>query len=40
LALAAGGVCKTATTTVLMSGDQAVAAMKKASTVNYRPAGR
>jgi len=38
LALAAGGACKTATTTVLMSGDQAVAAMKKASAVSYKPA--
>ena len=40
LALAAGGALKTATTTVLMSGNQAVSAMKKASTVNYKPAGR
>jgi uncharacterized protein with GYD domain len=40
LAITAGGACKTATTTTLMSGDQAVAAMKKATTVSYKPAGR
>ncbi len=38
LAVAAGGACKAAKTTVLMSGDQAVAAMKKASAVSYKPA--
>jgi uncharacterized protein with GYD domain len=38
LAIAAGGSCEAAKTTALMSGDQAVAAMKKASTVNYKPA--
>jgi len=38
LAIAAGGACKAAKTTVLMSGDQAVAAMKKASAVTYKPA--
>ena len=40
LAITAGGACKSAKTTVLMSGDQAVAAMKKANTVSYKPAGR
>lgn len=40
LAIAAGGAVKTFKTTVLMSGDQAVAGMKKANTVNYKPAGR
>lgn len=38
LAIAAGGACKSAKTTVLMSGDQAVAAMKKAKAVTYKPA--
>jgi len=38
LAVAAGGACKAAKTTVLMSGDQVVAAMKKASAVSYKPA--
>jgi uncharacterized protein with GYD domain len=38
LAIAAGGACKGAKTTVLMSGDQAVAAMKKASAVSYKAA--
>src|SRR5271165_1205548 len=36
LAITAGGACKAAKTTVLMSGDQAVAAMKKASAVSYK----
>jgi uncharacterized protein with GYD domain len=40
LAIAAGGACKAVHTTVLMSGDQAVAAMKKAGAVSYKPAGR
>ena len=38
LAIAAGGAIKAAKTTVLMSGDQAVAAMKRASAVSYKPA--
>jgi uncharacterized protein with GYD domain len=38
LAVAAGGACKATKTTVLMSGDQAVAAMKKASAVSYKAA--
>ncbi|HUN41098.1 MAG TPA: GYD domain-containing protein [Acetobacteraceae bacterium] len=38
LAIAAGGACKAGKTTVLMSGDQAVAGMKKASAVSYKPA--
>jgi uncharacterized protein with GYD domain len=38
LAIAAGGACKAGKTTVLMSGDQAVAGMKKASGVSYKPA--
>jgi uncharacterized protein with GYD domain len=38
LAAAAGGAIKAAKTTVLMTGDQAVAAMKKASTIAYKPA--
>ena len=37
LAVAAGGACKTFKTTVLMSGAEAVAAMKKASAVTYKP---
>jgi hypothetical protein len=38
LAIAAGGACKAAKTTVLMSEDQAVAAMKQASAVSDKPA--
>ena len=38
LAVAAGGSIKNSKTTVLMSGDQAVAAMKKANAVSYKPA--
>ncbi|MBV8634705.1 MAG: GYD domain-containing protein [Burkholderiaceae bacterium] len=40
LAIAAGGALKSAQTTVLMSGEQAVAAMRKSATVAavYRPA--
>jgi uncharacterized protein with GYD domain len=38
LAVAAGGAIKATKTTVLMSGDQAVAGMKKASAVSYKPA--
>jgi uncharacterized protein with GYD domain len=40
LAIAAGGAVKSAKTTVLMSGDEAVAGMKKASAVTkiYKPA--
>jgi uncharacterized protein with GYD domain len=40
LAVAAGGAVKSATTTVLMSGVEGVAAMQKAATVanSYRPA--
>jgi len=40
LAIAAGGAAKSARTTVLMSGDEAVAAMTKASAVSrvYKPA--
>ena len=40
LAEAAGGSIKTAKTTVLMSGEEAVAAMKKANTVTYKPPAR
>jgi uncharacterized protein with GYD domain len=40
LAIAAGGAVKSAKTTVLMSGDEAVAGMKKAGAVSkiYKPA--
>lgn len=40
LAIAAGGAVKSAKTTVLMTGDEAVAGMKKAATVAkiYKPA--
>jgi len=37
LAVAAGGAMKSARTTVLMTGEEGVAAMKKASSVNYAP---
>ena len=37
MAIAAGGACKAAKTTVLMSPDDGLAAMKKASTSGYRP---
>jgi len=37
MAIAAGGACKAAQTTVLMSPDDGLAAMKKASASGYRP---
>jgi len=37
IAIAAGGACKAAQTTVLMSPDDGLAAMKKASASGYRP---
>ena len=37
LAIGAGGALKSAQTTVLMSGHDAVAAMKKAATLSYKP---
>jgi len=40
LAIAAGGACKALKTTVLMTGEEAVAAMKKTAAVTYKPAGR
>ena len=38
LAVAAGGAVKSFKTTVLMTGEQAVAAMKKAPAIMYKPA--
>ncbi|HKM63016.1 MAG TPA: GYD domain-containing protein [Acidisphaera sp.] len=38
LAVGAGGAVKSAQTTVLISGHDAVAAMKKASAIHYKPA--
>jgi uncharacterized protein with GYD domain len=38
LAVTAGGAVKSLKTTVLMNGDQAVAAMRKANSVTYKPA--
>ena len=38
LAVTAGGAVKSLTTTVLMTGEEAVAAMKKANSVTYKPA--
>ena len=40
LAIAAGGACKALKTTVLMTGGEAVAAMKKTAAVTHKPAGR
>jgi uncharacterized protein with GYD domain len=37
MAVGAGGAMKTYKTTVLMTTDEAVEAMRKASTVGYRP---
>lgn len=37
LAVAAAGAIKSARTTVLMTGEEGVTAMKKASSVNYAP---
>ena len=39
VAIAAGGAIKSAHTTRLLSGDEYVAALKKAGSVGYRPAG-
>jgi uncharacterized protein with GYD domain len=38
LAVTAGGAVKSLKTTVLMTGEEAVAAMKKANSVTYKPA--
>ena len=38
LAVTAGGAVKSLTTTVLMTGEEAVNAMKKANSVTYKPA--
>ncbi len=40
LACAAGGGCKSVKTTPLLSGEEAMAAMKKAATSGYKPAGK
>jgi hypothetical protein len=37
MAIAAGGACKAAKTTVLMSPDDGLAAMRKASASGYHP---
>lgn len=37
MAVAAGGAMKSAKTTVLMTGEEGVAAMQKASSVSYAP---
>jgi uncharacterized protein with GYD domain len=38
LVIAAGGAIKAAKTTALMTGEQAVAAMKKTTAITYKPA--
>ena len=38
LAVTAGGAVKSLKTTVLMTGEETVAAMKKANSVTYKPA--